>query len=342
MSQISRYSAAAVAGVNTLTALPAGTVVNPVAGTINLTGAGGIVVTGAGNTITITGGALGTTNHAVQVGTAGGGLNSIPVGGANTVLAGIAGADPAFTATPTVTSITATNFYTGDPAATAEVLAIGGHTITAEGTDANISVVVTPKGTGNLTVNGDIYTQSGTVYGATIETVLASHLALYLNQNGIYSYSDTLANVDVSITTQGSGAFVIDCLPADATLLSQWRTAQAYVQTTDATVTTIVSIPLAQKQMITVQATINGFKSTYDHAAAGTISSSAFRPNGGNITVVGQHQINFASDPTATATVTIVDAVNVGTQSLELHVTGAAGETWNWVVTYSYSYTTNP
>lgn len=47
----------------------------------------------------------GTTNHSVQVGNATGSLNSVAVGATGTVLAGSTGADPAFTATPTVTSI---------------------------------------------------------------------------------------------------------------------------------------------------------------------------------------------------------------------------------------------
>jgi hypothetical protein len=70
-----------------------------------------------GNNITVTGSPVslggaasiavsGTTNHAVQVGNASGSLTSLSVGATGTVLAGNTGADPSFTATPTVTSIT--------------------------------------------------------------------------------------------------------------------------------------------------------------------------------------------------------------------------------------------
>lgn len=287
MSQYGIFPAAATTGVFTLTSATDSTVVIPSVGNINIAGAGGITVTGSNltHTITITGsGALGTTNHAVQVGTAGGGLNSIGVGATGTLLAGSTGADPAFTANPTVTSITAGDVYTGNLATAAAVLDLQDNYIFAGGTGAN---------------------------------------------------------VDVGVTTQGTGAFVIDCITGGG-LGSQWRTIQRYVQTTDATETVLASIPLADSEMVTVSATINGFKSTFNHAAAGTISSSAFRPAGGNITTVGQHQVNFAADVGATAGINFLDYINVAGQTLEIHVIGAAAETWNWVTTLSYMYTTHP
>lgn len=50
--------------------------------------------------------AVTTTNHAVLVGAASNGITSLSVGASSTVLVGSTGADPSFSATPTVTSIT--------------------------------------------------------------------------------------------------------------------------------------------------------------------------------------------------------------------------------------------
>jgi hypothetical protein len=431
-------------GALTISSLGLGAVLSSSSGVLSTTGAGtaGQLVASGGAGVspawTTTTYPVTSTLGDVLVASAANVIGVVNGATAGTVFIGNASTAPSFSSTPTVTTMYATTFNTNVPAA---AVTLSGTTLAALGSNADINITITPKGSGALVVGNEVMSDSfytttsalnasflnqatwqatgtgidvsmniipkgsgivtigGTsgkinaltfntevataainISGTTISTVgsnpdvnltitpqfAAPHvvgtvvanavveayefdtitnpaLALSLSENGIYAFSSNpLDNVDLSVTTQGTGAFVIDCLPADSTLNSQWRTAQAYVQTTDATVTTIVSIPLAQKQMITVSATINGFKSTYNHAAAGTISSSAFRPNAGNITVVGQHQINFAADAGATATVNIVDAINVGTQSFELHVTGAAGETWNWVTTYSYSYTTNP
>lgn len=80
-------------------------------------GSGTVISVSDGNNITITGvptvnptvNVSGTVDHAVLVGNATNSINSLAVAASGTVLTGITGADPIFSATPSVTSITITN-----------------------------------------------------------------------------------------------------------------------------------------------------------------------------------------------------------------------------------------
>lgn len=79
-------------------------------------------------------------------------------GATGTVLAGTTGNPPSFTATPSVTSVTATTGYitTLDTNVAAAGVTLAGTTLAADGTDGNIDINITPKGTGKLVVNGVI------------------------------------------------------------------------------------------------------------------------------------------------------------------------------------------
>ena len=154
--------------ITTLTGNAGGLIPSSGSGNFNIVGSGTITVTGAPATHTLTisgGGVSGTTNHAVQVGTAGGGLFSIAVGVTGTVLTGVTGADPAFSASPTVTTMYAGTFDTNVAAAK---LQMAGTTITATGSDANVGLTITPKGTGALTLTtGDVSLTSGNLLLST-------------------------------------------------------------------------------------------------------------------------------------------------------------------------------
>jgi hypothetical protein len=80
--------------------------------------------------------------------------------GANITLSGAGSAiTTALNADISITSATATNFYTS-PLTTGSTLSAA--TWTGDGTDVNISMTITPKGTGNLTVTtGDVNVPSG-------------------------------------------------------------------------------------------------------------------------------------------------------------------------------------
>ncbi len=195
--------------------------------------------------------------------------------------------------------------------------------------------------TGNIrTTGGNIIADVGSIYGYDITTNTSASTTLTMEDNGLFA-GGTDANVDISLTTKGTGAVVIDCLTGGA-LNSQWRTAQDETQTTDDTDTVLATIPLAEKTMVYIEAKINGYKSTYDEAISGTVYFSAYRPVGGNATLIGMIQANPSKSNGASASVTFTGEVDTGTQTVDLIVTGAVGETWNWVTTYSYMFTLNP
>lgn len=220
---------------------------------------------------------------------------------------------------------------------------VGGSNINTSGAGNSITINLNNavSVTGNITsTTGDITSTLGSVYGYNITTNTSPGTTLTMQDNGLFA-GGTDPNVDVSFTTQGLGAVVIDCIAGGA-LNSQWRTAQDEVQTTDATQTIIAFINLPVKTMVTVNATINGYKSTYDQCIGGTIYFSAYRPAAGDATLIGMIQSNPAKSNGAAATVTIDGSVDAVTQTVRLEVTGAAAETWNWVTTYSYMFTLNP
>ena len=92
------------------------------------------------------------TNHGVLVGAGVNPITQLAVGATGTVLAGSTGADPAFTATPSVTSLTATTISgtTINTNVAAAEVSITGTTVGVDGTDANISLNLASKGSGSL------------------------------------------------------------------------------------------------------------------------------------------------------------------------------------------------
>ena len=188
---------------------------------------------------------------------------------------------------------------------------------------------------------GNITANAGIIKAFEFDTITDPTKGVSMWENYVYAIG-TNPDVDVIVVPQGTdGEFVIDGLWGGV-LLSQWRTFQASVQTVDATQTPLSSVILGDSEMIVMKSVINGFKSTYDHALSGDIMISAFRPAGGNITVIGAKVVTSYIDGTASPGIQVDADVDVPTQSVRLLVTGAAGETWNFVTTTSYMYTTHP
>ena len=247
-------------------------------------------------------------------------------------------------------TLSTVNALTFDTRVAAANLTISGTSIVAAGTNVNIDVNLTPKGTGDLVLsnggidctglvtNSDIRSINGYISGYNISTITNPAIAVTLNENGIYA-DGTDANVDVAIIAKGTGAVSIDGLWG-STLQSQWNTVQRSTTTANATPKIIFTIPLVEKQMVTVKAYINGFKDTYDVALTGEVGIAVFRASGGNVAIVGDKVVNFAASGASTAS---VDATaTVGTQSLDVTVTGVAAENWQWVTTVNYMYTLLP
>lgn len=92
------------------------------------------------------------TDHGVLVGAGVNAITQLAVGATGTVLAGATGADPAFTASPSVTTLTATtiNGTTITTNVAAAELSMSATTVGVAGTDANISLNLASKGSGSL------------------------------------------------------------------------------------------------------------------------------------------------------------------------------------------------
>jgi hypothetical protein len=99
------------------------------------------------------------TDHGVIYGQAAAAFGVTAEGATGTVLIGTTGNAPSFSASPTVTTMNATTFDTNVAAAK---LQMAGTTITATGSDTNVDMTITPKGTGNLTLTtGDVVLSDG-------------------------------------------------------------------------------------------------------------------------------------------------------------------------------------
>lgn len=112
--------------------------------------------------------------------------------------------------------------------------------------------------------------------------------------------------------------------------------ASATVTTADATVTTIASITIAELQMATITATMNGRKSDYSAAIGGTLNAVVRRATGGNVTLVGSVTTDIHEDSPGTPTFTL--DIDTGTQTARFRVTGIAAESWVWTVNYKVAF----
>jgi len=117
-------------------------------------------------------GAATLTDHGVLLGSGTGAITATAVGSTGEVLIGTTGADASWSSTPTVTTMNATTFDTNVAAAG---LTLTGTTLAADGTDANIDIVITPKGTGTI--------QSLPVYGKSIG---GTNAAVLVDDTGLF------------------------------------------------------------------------------------------------------------------------------------------------------------
>lgn len=107
------------------------------------------------------------------------------------------------------------------------------------------------------------------------------------------------------------------------------------VQTTNATATTIATIPILTSESVQVLSQINGFNSAFTAMAAGTLTFAA-RNTAGAVTVVGTPiSVPFIDAALVGSSFT---AVASGTNVL-IQVTGIAATTINWSSDYNILYT---
>lgn len=106
----------------------------------------------------------------------------------------------------------------------------------------------------------------------------------------------------------------------------------ATLQTTDGASHIIVSIPVAEKVSLSLNAFFVAAQSDYSNAVQGDIQVGAYRATLGNVTLNGLPVINIQS----TSAATVACVVNIGTQSLDISVTGVNPDTYNWKTEYRY------
>lgn len=108
----------------------------------------------------------------------------------------------------------------------------------------------------------------------------------------------------------------------------------AKVRTTDATVTDLVSIPLAQGEAVVLTGHLIGCQEDESNAVSAHFEACARRAAAGNVTLVGTPAVRILEDDTLT---NVTVAADTTAQALEVRVTGIAAENWRWEASYSYT-----
>lgn len=112
------------------------------------------------------------------------------------------------------------------------------------------------------------------------------------------------------------------------------------VQTTDATPTEIVSIPVAAAKVITVQGKAVALRSDATEAAGGQFMGTFHRTTAGSVAIVGAEFVDWNDNSSGSPILTLV-ADTVG-EAISIRATGEAGKTINWRITYNIvSYPTS-
>lgn len=106
----------------------------------------------------------------------------------------------------------------------------------------------------------------------------------------------------------------------------------ATLQTTDGASHIIVSIPVAENSSISLSGFLIAAQSDYSNAVEGDIQVGAYRAALGNVTMIGVPLINVQS----TSVATFASVVNIGTQTLDITVTGVNPDTYDWKIEYRY------
>lgn len=138
-------------------------------------------------------GAATLTDHSVLVGSGTGALTALAVGATGEILVGSTGADPTWSASPTVTTMNATTFDTNVAAAG---VTLTGTTLAADGSDADIDINITAKGTGQVIIDDlQLTTDLAVTEGGTGVSTLTDH--------GVLVGSGASAITALSVGTNG-------------------------------------------------------------------------------------------------------------------------------------------
>jgi len=262
------------------------------------------------------------------------------------------------------------NFITVTTSDAADGLTITSNSISADGTNADIDINLTPKGTGKVNIplvdiDGgtiDSVTITASTVEATTYTTDDAADGLTITSNDITA-DGTNADIDIGLTPKGAGAVAITGAETVSSTLdvtglstlsggaaistdlsydgiaagyanSEQVFKQAGVQTTDATITAIDTITLAANTMVTVEARINGFIDDYSANLGARIFYTARRAGAGAVETSAPI-VDILEDSAGAPSADI----DVSGNDVRILVQGVAAETWNWTVSYNYHLT---
>lgn len=143
--------------------------------------------------------------------------------------------------------------------------------------------------------------------------------------------SVVLQTGDVDETTVGEARWAF----AKHFLAPITRGGYAAATTTDATVTTLASIAVAEVEMVTVEGVVSAMKSDASAGAMRSFRIAVRRASGGNVTLIGAITYGEAIQEDSGGTPALTADVDTGTQSIRVRIQGIAAETWNWRVRWT-------
>jgi hypothetical protein len=133
----------------------------------------------------------------------------------------------------------------------------------------------------------------------------------------------------------GAGTVTVTGNPGTNTLtITINNSGTANAQTVGAVTVNLISLAVADSQMVTITAVINGLRDTFADAYGANVIFTVYRPAGGDVTIVGAPIINANN----TSLVDISGTVDVGTETARINVIGVAAQTWNWTSVYEFLY----
>lgn len=311
----------------------------PSLGLLTITGGTNIATTGSTNVVTIN--LDGTTNHAIQVGNAGGSLTSLSVGATNTVLLGVTGLNPTFGTVPNaaLTNSSITLNSGNNVTVSGSPISLGGSgTVNLTGT-TNHAVQIGNAG-GSLTSLGvgatgtylsgssggdPSFVSLGTNTGLTANTVVLA------NGNSAFTSAGAMVNGTLLIGNTGNPPTV--ALPTNGNNIT-W-TGGAGTLTANLTGTTDHGVQVGNAggslTSLAVGATNTVLLgSTGANPVFGTVSNAALANSsitlnsGNNVTVTGS-PISLGGSGTLNLTGTTNHAVQIGNASGSLTSIGLGG-----------------
>lgn len=155
--------------------------------------------------------------------------------------------------------------------------------------------------------------------------------------NSVINWNNTAAVTSLTLTLPGANFINTSVVTLGRKSLDIGGFRVATATTTDATVTTLASIPVVPLGGITVKGYVTGRKADGSAGASREILAAARRTAAGNVTSIGTDHGTLVEDSAGTPAITT--DVDTTTQTVRIRVTGIAAETWQWTARYDIGRT---